>query len=1000
MTLDKQPNFRPGFHHPSYDEGNNNKYLWWTLAICFALVVGLGYCAVPGQSQEGVLIHIQNFGKPMTPGLPPYRNDPEGIVKSEDFYSLMPGGRELRSGFSDLIPYDTIAYTTTSPIDAFTIFTPRGDSTAIIFAAGGYYYTFNAGYQAWISGGPFHHAILITVPDTVVEIQPYTPGKITVDTTTLKVKGTGVSRFIRDLQVGDSLISSNDANLRYKISHIVDDSILFIKSTTNDSAIANEYIARRGYTDTDGIQPYFHAANGLLYTGNQLNRSQIIYSLDSVLRLRTMGIVDSFLIDTVYTLYPPRKAKVDSSLAEDFARWDSLTTYPRISWDTTLWRSGAQGDTDHVSFYAHEFMLVNRRKVGQWDYNQWVESVAGGTEAYYLRIGTATSPSTGTFFQIKANDDSAIYLSTWYVDSTEILMGTDDPWNDSIFFGLGTSMEDTIDAADVDGKWAYIYSSAGFQDIIVSDANTGVVTIKAGGAIFYTTDANFPIDTSEMFKGMHFIHLTGSDIDFPATAFSRNKTKNQRTVVYEDPNVTFSTPDTLISQTEVWRCPFDSRWWDSPEEAEDRGRCRGQDLTIGWRYTYATVIKNEVTNAARAVGNDYFAIRYMRKVGDTVYFITNISTNLTDENTDTTSNWEIVRTGLPNWSGMTGWGTPKQLIAWGDTLAPGLLSFSGVNDHWNWSANDDILVGNNLNDPIMFVAGDYDGQAVVFKREEMFGYNGVRLNQLSASDGLVASGAVLQLEKEIFWLDADGPKWMERRDFSGYSIRKLGSGMDPLFNAWSSAIYSTDVVPYIINPAYIYKSLMAWNKRDNHIYLFFPGQGNTTNNRVAIFNMNTRQWDGILTIPASTAGSFNINDTLRIVVGSPTDAAIYALDYAYNDDGVGIDGQITSAKFYLTDAQGFPMKSKLGMVQFVYRTNKEVDTLELELIGDDATTTFYPEGWRGFAPVTDFVDIFRPSTENVSMFWQWDIDYEGKDAGSVFIPHDLYIQLLPVERND
>jgi len=949
---------------------NKTTKLWLLFIAAFAwLVFSYASCTEVVYAQETVVISVTDFGKGMTPVLPVWRNDPSALIMSQNMYSTQPGGRQLRFGYT--LMTDATAADANSGIAAMALFAPVEDSGSIVYAAGGKWYGNIAGFPEWTGLGvprfDWNAAF-----SAVVQIRPYNPGTMDLDADS--VVGTS-TRFVRDLQVGDSITASGETE---RVSHIISDTKLFTVGSWGATESDSPYTVTRSHDSV--ATPFMHQSGNYLYTGSVASPPQIIYAKDDTLRIRPMGIVDSLYIDTIYSKYPTTSAA-----------WDSLSIYGRRSWDSALVDPGAE--------FIKEIQLVSRRKAGQWVYDQWLQSLSSSPEAYYVRVGFEDRTS---FYTITGNSDTALYLMTWYVEAASI--DTDNgmtDWTDSLFLGRGPELDDTVDVATAVGTWAYIYASAGFSQTVVPDDSTGTVTLLGRGAIFYTVDASFPIDTTEFRKGLHFIHLTGSDINFPEFVTNSVRLLHED-FLYADPGEPITQADlppgdTIRSQRTVYVCG-DNPWkfnavFFSYEAAAVE--CNVRDITTMIQYRYTRTSTSQSTTESEAVGNSYFPIRYAvpSDSGDTIFFIMGTAPALTEITTASTTNWEIVRVGLPNWSGMTEWGTPAQLVAWGDSSSSSLLSFSGNNDPWNWSVNSDVIVGNNPAAPIVSAYG-YDDQLVIFKPSSMLGYNGARFTELSQTDGLAAPRAVVGLTKELYWLDVDGVKKMARRDFSGYSIQKVSQALDPVFNSWSATNFGGDVVPITLVPAYRKNAVMAYNQRDRHLHLFGTFSG-ATNNGDLTFGVENQLWDGYFTIPATDAMWVTIRDTSRLLIGSPDSSTIFGLDYVFKDVSTGIDSDLKSAKFQIED-KGWPVKSKLKRVWFNGRgCSGCFDVARLFIIGENATDTFNLTFNNN---ISDIGQTFYSSQDNLSKYWQWQIKTEGNDSASVFQPHELRMEFIPVAR--
>ena len=1026
------------------------------------LVLSYASCTEVVYAQETVIIKVDDFGKGMTPVLPAWRNDPSAITFSQNMYSTQPGGRQLRFGYTRI---DTIA-PTDSAIRSLEMFLPSNDSGHIVFAADGYWFGNVAGHPSFDVGQVQRGFDWITFNHAARQITPYFGGdSIALDGDS--VIGFG-SRFIRDLQPGDTIHAAESVKV---IDYIVSDNKLM---TTGDWTTSNEDSFLISRTYSKAYTPFLHQSGDYMYTGTSVDPPQIIYTKDDTLRIRPMGIVDSFYVDSIYSLYPPRTG-VDST--EKYGA--------RRSWDTTS--GGAR--------FIKEIQVITRRKAGQWSNDNWLEDLSANPQAYYVRLGVEDRTS---FFPISGNTDTSLYLMTWYADSgavdsalpvdtlrdtTETTGGgyvylgysswftmdglTDEPskywdaakcsvitgtyagstltithfdsatslflfdspnlpgwdlgsgetvqltrtpdssWLPERYFNNGQTLNDTIATADIEGTWGYIYSAAGFYDVVVPDGSTGAGFMRGRGALFYTIDGSFPIDTTEFYKAMHFIHLTGDDIDFAAFADSSEHVLRTYLRYHKADNpldtLTLHTLDNIQSQKSVWRCrrvlgtwPRRAKYFTSYEQAATD--CPINSVIDEYiEYVIATTRTDVQTKEATAIGNSYFPIRFAANsvAGDTIFFITAIGTDLTDLSTVSTSNWEIVKIGMPNFSGMTEWNTPPQLVGWGDTASVSLLSFSGVNDPWNWSVTNDILVGNDPAAPIVSVFG-YDDQLVIFKPSSILGFDGARFKELSQTDGLVAPRAVVGLTKELYWLDVDGVKKMARRDFSGYSIQKVSTAIDPILNSWSATNFSYDVVPVSLSTEYRGNAVMTYNQRDRHLYLFGTFSG-TTNNACLTYGVETGLWDGYFTIPATDAVWATIRDTSRILIGGA--GIVYAMDYVFRDVNVGIDADIRSAKFMIED-KGWPVKSRLKSVWFNGRGFAGgFDEAYILLIGENARDSFNLSFKNTLSGTSgDIGQTFHSSQDNLSRYWQWQIKTEGNDSASLFQPHELRMEFIPVAR--
>jgi hypothetical protein len=924
-------------------------------------------------SQPPFVVRVTTFGNGMSP-VSPRTNNAERIIYSENLYSQQPGGRQLRSGIARF--GDTIT-SVDSAVRSLEWFVPKHDSGALILTSGGKWFGNSAGKRVTSVSPSFDWKAYLSAAR---QIRPY-PGGDSVRYGGDTLRGYN-SRFTRDLQPGDTV--TVDGLVR-RVKHIRSDEHLTVASSWGAADTARVYTASRSYP-VPNFKPFLFQSGDRMYSGTAGSSPQVIYVKDDTLRIRHLGIVDSFYIDTVYSKYP-----------RTIAAWDSLD-YRRRSWDTIPLADSAR--------FIKEIQLVSRRKAGEWSPDKWLQTFGGGPEAYYVRVGYRGQTQ---FYQIAGNTDTSIFLAALYVDTTKVDGGaavklSDSSWVDSIFLDKVPILPDTLDAVDVEGKWGYIYCAVGFSDVVVPDNETGSVALRGRGALFYTIDAGFPIDTAEMYKAMHYIHLTGSDIGFSAYSNSMSRTLREYYRRSITP-LTFVSPDTVLVEFPTWYCGCDlgRNWEDDYETALEECRsCLSPGLIQGYGYKVATRKTNRTTIDAQVLANAYFPILSMSKSGDTMFFVTPTSYALVDPQIVSTSQWEIIRIDMPNWSGMEEWGTPPQSVAWGDTAAPSLLSFAAPLNPWDWSVSRDVLVGNDPSDPVVSVI-TYDDQLVVGKTSSMQAYNGSQFVELSQSDGFIAPDAVVGLTKEMFFLDVDGLKWMSRRDFSGYSITSISTDMDPTFNAWSAIQFGASVVPVVLSPKYRKNAVLVYNQRDHHLYLFATFGLDTTirtNNGCLTYDTRQRIWDGYFTIAATDAVWATIRDTSRIIIGSKDSATVFALDYAYNDLGSNINSRLVGGEFWGTDNNGRQMFTQLSRVVVNTRsTSGGLDSAMVLFAGESGTDTMrltgYPAGSVGVVE-----QVFRPDKGTLSVYWGWEMKTWGSAAASVFQPVDMTIWLEPVGRKE
>ena len=932
---------------------SNTTKLWLLFIAAFALLVfSFASCAEPVYAQETVVIKVDDFGKGMTPVLPAWRNDPSAITFSQNMYSTQPGGRQLRFGYTKAMPLLDTVPKPTGAVTSIALFQPKSDSGSLIWTAAGTWYSTVVGIRNW--GITINNPGEFLFSDTSVFQAPVRPFHGRVGSDSLIATGDsvyshlGTTRFVRDLQAGDSVTLSGET---HEILRVISDTKLRLTVEMLSGDTVTSWTFQRIH-DATGVNPYLLQSGEYMYTGTHLDPPQVIYRKDDTLRIRPLGIVDSIFIDTAYTRFI-----------------DSVTG---ISYDTTA--AGAV-------LQINRAMLVDRSAVGKWSWGQWGENIDGNPVSYYCRLGAGgvDKPNWPKTFDIITNDDTALIIKVLFVDSTQ-----NETYLDTAALYTG---DDTTWAKTLDGTYAYIYASVGNFKVAVSDTGTNDAIVSGGGTLWRTVDSAGSItDTANQDQynyGMYFIHLLSDAKISPRVI---GITKNFRVVELKESD---GRPAIDSATERIWH--QDPKEWKCSRSARSGSQCF-------WyiKYYIETTVKQY---SANFIADPYFPISHMYWQRDTLFILTNGVRQIADA-VFTTDQWEIVEASLPQWAGMTEWNNPAQLVAWGDTSSVSLLSFSGQDDPWDWNVNKDVLVGLNPSEPIVSVVG-YDNQLVIFKQSSMTGFDGESFKELSQTDGLVAPRAVVGLTKELYWLDVDGVKKMARRDFSGYSIQKVSTAIDPILNSWNANAFGSDVIPRRIVPAYRSQSILTYNQRDRHLYLFgtfdtlFP-PAQVTNNACLTYDIESGLWDGYMTIPATDAIWATVRDTSRILIGSPDSATVFAMDYAYLDDGIGIDLDIKSAKFQIED-QGWPVKSKLKSIWFNGRgASGLLDGARVLLIGENATDTFNITFNSG---IGDFGKTYYSSKDNLSKYWQWQIKAEGKDAtGSLFQPHELRMEFIPVAR--
>jgi hypothetical protein len=369
-----------------------------------------------------------------------------------------------------------------------------------------------------------------------------------------------------------------------------------------------------------------------------------------------------------------------------------------------------------------------------------------------------------------------------------------------------------------------------------------------------------------------------------------------------------------------------------------------------------------------------------------------------------TVNWELVKVGMPSWAGMTSWGATPQLAAWGDTNAAALVSLAVLDDPWNWVANNDVLFGADRNSPVVGMVG-YNGGLLGFKRDEILGWDGASLEDISRGDGLIARDALVADNRFAYWLDIDGPKSIALGDFRGYTIKKIGESMNPVFNTWPFDFFGTSVVPFSMNPAYRNQAVLRYNEWDEHLYLWFAEGASTTNNRCMTYSLPRGEWDGLATLGASAAMPFVWKDTSCLMLTKNDTAMIVRTGQSFNDNSVGITSDLRSGRFWITDESGWPLQATLTAVRFAGRGAELLfDTLHVAVYVNRGVSG----GPSGTASDSVHLDIsnsvadgqftWYPSTDITGTYWEWRLYADGNSTGSLFSPHELLLEFTPTGR--
>lgn len=938
-----------------------------TLFILFCILVALGmllaFCSVEPQklyAQEPYqTVAVRNFGKPMEPILPVFTNDPERIILSQNFYTTQPNARQTRNGVVSVSNYSSRK---TAAADAITTIESMGDSAAIVFMAGGkWWYMF---YGIRKSGTMYYNDTLATPR----EVRPYTPGVVTFTAGTRSIVGVG-TKFTRHLQPGDTLYVDSPSDT-FVVRFVISDQEIYADSVNDvGNHVSDTWDASRVYS---GVDPFLYSSDKYAYTGSVKDAPQVIFNKDDSLFIRPLVMVDSFYVNAIAPLH-----YVDTTIEGD-----------------TLRRSfSSASGTDTV---IEEIQLISRR--AGWIRDQWLVSPDESPVSYFVRLGWAVTDNDqwGRFYTIAGNSDTAMYLAAWYCDS--IIPGI----NPNCQLGRGDSMVTGDVAAE---PWAYIYTSVGDYDVVVGDDQTDTATLYGRGAVWKVRDPGASIiDTLAPYNNLYFLHLTSDDISFPAYTAGSDIIKNytikrrissicSERYPVQPPVFQSDLPigDSIVGYSEV------------VAEGERSGiaKCR-----MIWGYWTIKSTRLSTPVQAKFVNDAFYPVRFARHGGDTTYF--NVSSANRDMVFDTsvrsTANWEIVKVGMPSWGGMTSWGNPAQIVAWGDTTSPSMMSAAQANDPWNWTTLNDVQLGIDLNDPVVGMIG-FDDQLLAFKRNSITSYDGTRLSEISQGDGLIARDALVADNKRAFWLDIDGPKMISRRDFSGYTIQKIGKSLDPVFNAWGSANFGASVVPFSINPAYRNQAVMRYNKLDEHIYLWFAEGSSTTNNRCLTFNVANGGWDGLFTNGATAAIPMIWKDTACLVFSKNDTARLMRTSLNWNDAGVGITAQLQSSKFWLTDNKGYPVSGTLQRVRFAGRGSDLLfDTLHLIIATNstmhgsitasaaDTITIDMPNS------VADGQFVWYPSNDLTGVYWEWKLYVDGGTTGTVFAPYEMLFDFAPSGR--
>jgi hypothetical protein len=841
------------------------------------------------------------------------------------------------------------------------------------------------------------------------------------------------TRFIRDVQVGDSI--SFDTTSARVVVWVASDTKLGVSPSYGVTQKTSTYALTRRYDRSAG-PPYLLSAGGFVYTGNIATHPQVIYPKEDALYIRSFGVVDSFLIDTIYN-FSGRLRTIDTSAgggdtvieqADPFkAVWNDAVLDTgatmidgRATWDTI------PGSTGKFTRYLKGVQLVSRRK--SWGYDEWRQSSTGGSEAFYVRIGSygGSDKYNTRYFTVRGNDDSSIFLNAWYVDNGPIdsAGGQTVNWNDSLFGGHGLDLSDTLTTADLKGTWGYIMAAAGSPIPIVEDTATNTLVLLGRGAVCYTVDASFPIDTSDLMDGLYWVRLTAGDIDFPEY---RNQTSRIRGIdvidytsgIIGSQEPTLADDDSLLFVREkfaIWtivgnifgRRPGErvSEWFETRAEADQAmnrgGYSRNDYIVVKTEEWHIRRGKNtfQTVDAQFLREQTAFPIRFTRKIGDTLFFVTGVSSYLNSADTATTVNWEIVQSRLPYFRQMGKLFNGEGLFGWGDTIAPTTISISPGYQPWRISALADQSVGDPT-DPITAVFS-YDNNIVAAKRTSLWSVT--TGEELSFGIGVVGPKAWWVHDKSVYFLSGDGLYQMDRRDLSGYSIHCISRPIDPILQDWYNTEYGNGTTPVAVDQNALDKSILVYNGFDHHLWLWVALTDSTGLERALTYDIERGAWDGIQTIPIGSAVQADLRDTTRILFGSVDSAYVYGFSYVFSDAGAGIDGTIASKPFVIRDDAGRKLRSRFDNLGITYRSSSlAVDSAKITISSDGAT-----DGTAQANVTETFTLVMTTSVKNRTKYfnsikrlqgreWTWQIDVYGSNAGGVFFPIELEMNFSAVE---
>ena len=912
--------------------------------LLFLLVMLLPLVAT---AQETVTIRIRDFGRGMELSGPPYAGDPEALSYSLNMYSLAPGTRTIRPGTRKITTFAANDFGMSSIVD----FRVKEDSSSVVFTAGGKWYDIKYGeFRYAVDGGKGPIWLAGPTFDSGAEIRPYPSGTAIErwnghDT----LVGTG-TRWVRDLQSGDTIVLGGDI---FTVKYVMGDTRFRAEEDATVDSVSTDYEVTRSYV-TGGADPYLHQYGDFLFTGGPSDAPQVIYPAESVNYIKPMGIVDSVFIDAIYTA-----PYIDSV-------WER-------NYDTT-----ATGDSAHVLWIR----VVDRNQ--RWRADEWATTSEGDPTAFYFCFGGDFVGDTATWgktYRIISNNDSALQLRTLMFNAALRASETND-----LGVPLGSSVMDAMI-----GTWGYIYSAAGLAREVVANDVTPLVKVRAGGAVFSTV-APAIADTANQDKfnyGHYFIKILG---EVPTKSLStdsvwQTRTQETRTVLGL-PSV--PTGGILITLTVEEYCGTSRPdWFERP----------GPFCEEYFRMVYKVKIPAYQTTHGSLPR--WFGIRHAYWKNDTLNFVTDFSSDPT-ASIVTTEDWMIYEVSLPIWSGVTSFN--RQLVGWGDSTHSSLISFSEYEEPLRFVPTSDVFIGSDISEPIVAMV-PYDDQLVIFKFGSILSYPG--FSELSLTYGAVSPEGVLGLDKEYYWVAADGVYKMQRRDFNGYTNTKISAVLDPAFNRWNTTQFGVNVVPFSFSAADLRGSVLVYNKRDNHIYMFVSGACLT-------YSLYVNQWDGYFDVGATAAVWAVVQDTARIVYGIGDSSIVLSIDYAFTDwdtthvvgDSGRINTEIRGKWFSVPGSEGETV-SRFVKLRFLGRGIGAPTTLDSAFViivdedgnenksGDLTFLSIYPdeaaEGGK---------TIFWDTTGRVSTKWRYVIKTYGGVAGSIFQPYELDMVFLPLRKDD